>query len=157
VQPYRVLMTLRSITALSLVFLAGCGPSYVGGDDADTARRLLELVPQGSSLNDLRAEAARREWRCKSEISTSSTPGSHITSTIVKAKVDRLFRLLLRIIGVPCEPSLKLSGYIIPRKGSWVCAFDVALMLRNARSSMSAMGRKRTGVRGVVSNVRGHL
>jgi len=58
-----MLVTLKRIAILSLFFLAGCGPSYVWGDDAATARRLLKMVPQGSSLNDLGAEAARREWR----------------------------------------------------------------------------------------------
>lgn len=56
-------MNIKRIAIGSLFFVAGCGPSYVWGDDAATAKRLLEMVPQGSSLSDLTAEAARREWR----------------------------------------------------------------------------------------------
>jgi hypothetical protein len=57
-------MTLKNITVLLLLLLlAGCGPPYVWGDDAVTARQLLQMVPQGSSLNDLRAEAGRRGWK----------------------------------------------------------------------------------------------
>jgi hypothetical protein len=57
-------MKLKNITVLLLLLLlAGCGPSYVWGDDADTARQLLRMVPQGSSLHDLRTEARRRGWK----------------------------------------------------------------------------------------------
>lgn len=60
-----VLMTLKNITVLLLLLLvlAGCGPSYVWGDDADTARQLLQMVPQGSSLNDLRLQSGRPGWK----------------------------------------------------------------------------------------------
>lgn len=48
--------------ALPILFLIGCGPSYVWGDDETTATRLLEIVPQGSSVGDLESEAQRRGW-----------------------------------------------------------------------------------------------
>jgi hypothetical protein len=68
-------MTLKSITVLSLFLLAGCGPSYVWGDEADTARELLQMVPQGSSLNDLRAEAGRRGWKLNQRNIHTFEPG----------------------------------------------------------------------------------
>jgi len=58
-------MWFRLNFALSILLLVGCGPSYVSSDNERTANRLLEIVPQGSSVDDLELEAQRRGWDLK--------------------------------------------------------------------------------------------
>lgn len=48
-----------AVLALSL---SGCGPPLVWGGDAATKERLLEIVPIGSTIGDLEAEAENRDW-----------------------------------------------------------------------------------------------
>ena len=43
--------------------LAGCGPPLVWGGDEATKGRLIDLVPIGSTVNFLEAEAKIRNWR----------------------------------------------------------------------------------------------
>ena len=122
-------MKLKNITVLLLLLLlAGCGPSYVWGDDADTARQLLQMVPQGSSLNDLRAEAGRRGWKLDQRNTHIFEAGEPHYFGGCDGKGDRLFPLSLRTIGGRCGPSLKRFGYSVRRKSSSAFAFDVASM-----------------------------
>ena len=54
---------LRSLTLLFLLSLSGCGPPLVWGGDDATKGRLLKLVPLGSTVSELEAEAKGRRWR----------------------------------------------------------------------------------------------
>lgn len=49
-----------AVLALSL---SGCGPPLVWGGNEATKGRLLEIVPLGSTIGDLEAEAQNRGWR----------------------------------------------------------------------------------------------
>ncbi len=46
-----------------LLLLNSCGPPLVWGGDAKTKERLLEVLPLGSSVDQLETEANARSWR----------------------------------------------------------------------------------------------
>ena len=55
---------LRQIIAICLLLpLMSCGPPLVWGGDEATKSRLLKIVPLGSTVSELDAEAEEREWR----------------------------------------------------------------------------------------------
>ncbi len=55
---------LRSLLVLPLAFsLFGCGPPLVWGGEKATKDRLLGIVPEGSTVSVLEAEAMSRRWR----------------------------------------------------------------------------------------------
>lgn len=54
----------RALALLVLVLaLSSCGPPLVWGGDGPTRDRLLKLVPLGSTVGELEAEAEDHRWR----------------------------------------------------------------------------------------------
>jgi hypothetical protein len=51
------------ISILILFSLASCGPPLVWGGDEATKDRLLEIIPLGTTVDALEAEAKARDWR----------------------------------------------------------------------------------------------
>ena len=56
-------MSRNLAVAVLALTLSSCGPPLVWGDDEATQGRLLEIVPLGSTVGDLEAEAETRGWR----------------------------------------------------------------------------------------------
>lgn len=54
---------MRGAAALLVLLCFGCAPYYAWGDPKHVEKRLLELVPPGSSPADLQATASRRRWK----------------------------------------------------------------------------------------------
>lgn len=54
---------MRGAAALLSLLCFGCAPYYAWGDPKHVEKRLLEIVPPGSSPADLRATAHKRRWR----------------------------------------------------------------------------------------------
>lgn len=52
----------RTILCLLLFAIAGCAPYYVWGSEQRIEKQLLTMVPLGSSLAALEAQAERRGW-----------------------------------------------------------------------------------------------
>lgn len=57
---------LRSLFAICLALtLTSCGPPLVWGGDEATKERLLKIVPLGTEVSKLEAEAETRRWRLR--------------------------------------------------------------------------------------------
>jgi hypothetical protein len=59
-------MRRRIVLLASALSLSGCGPPLVWGGDQATRDRLLKIVPVGSAIGTLEAEAKSRGWRISS-------------------------------------------------------------------------------------------
>ncbi|QZH75609.1 MAG: hypothetical protein JY451_03075 [Erythrobacter sp.] len=55
-------MSRNLAVAVLALSLSSCGPPLVWGGDEATKGRLLEIVPLGSTVGDLEAEAENRDW-----------------------------------------------------------------------------------------------
>ena len=59
---------LRATSAICLALtLTSCGPPLVWGGNEATKERLLKIVPLGSQVSELEAEAEARQWRLRSD------------------------------------------------------------------------------------------
>lgn len=75
--------------------LASCGPPLVWGGDEATKGRLLKILPIGSTVNALEAEAKSRHWR-------------------VSSRDDRSFkRGLTHYFGGECRYQGGMSEYVV--------------------------------------------
>ena len=88
-------MSRTSLIAVLTLLLSGCGPPLVWGSDEATRNRLLGIVPFGSTIANLEAEAEERNWR-------------------VSARDDRPFaKGKAHYFGDGCEYQGGVSRYII--------------------------------------------
>lgn len=69
------LMSRALIVIVASLSLASCGPPLVWGGDEATHDRLLEIVPVGSTIDALEAEAKARGWRISNRDDRSFAKG----------------------------------------------------------------------------------